>query len=108
QKGCHARPSLAESGLRRAAVLQSRNQRELARRHRSDCSRSSRAAPPPDNRRERRLSTSPQGGGEKGWPAPTERRAPDRMTTLLSLSGISKTFDNGVEAIACLDLNVAE
>src|ERR1700760_424923 len=30
------------------------------------------------------------------------------MTTLLSLSGISKTFDNGVEAIALLDLNVAE
>src|SRR6185503_11336982 len=30
------------------------------------------------------------------------------MTTLLSLSGISKTFDNGVEAIALLDLDVAE
>jgi len=30
------------------------------------------------------------------------------MTTLLSLSGISKTFDNGVEAIARLDLDVAE
>jgi NitT/TauT family transport system ATP-binding protein len=29
------------------------------------------------------------------------------MTTLLSLSGISKTFDNGVEAIARLDLDVA-
>ena len=30
------------------------------------------------------------------------------MTTLLSLSGISKTFDNGVEAIARLDLDVGE
>ena len=30
------------------------------------------------------------------------------MTTLLSLSGISKTFDNGVEAISLLDLDVAE
>jgi len=30
------------------------------------------------------------------------------VTTLLSLSGISKTFDNGVEAIARLDLDVAE
>src|SRR5215831_19629632 len=30
------------------------------------------------------------------------------MTTLLSLSGITKTFDNGVEAIALLDLDVAE
>ena len=30
------------------------------------------------------------------------------MTTLLSLSGIAKTFDNGVEAIALLDLDVAE
>jgi len=30
------------------------------------------------------------------------------MTILLSLSGISKTFDNGVEAIARLDLDVAE
>jgi NitT/TauT family transport system ATP-binding protein len=29
------------------------------------------------------------------------------MTTLLSLSGIAKTFDNGVEAIARLDLDVA-
>jgi len=29
------------------------------------------------------------------------------MTTLLSLSGISKTFDNGVEAIALLDLTLA-
>src|ERR1700733_4889356 len=30
-----------------------------------------------------------------------------RLTTLLSLSGISKTFDNGVEAIARLDLTLA-
>jgi NitT/TauT family transport system ATP-binding protein len=30
------------------------------------------------------------------------------MTTLLSLSAITKTFDNGVEAIARLDLDVAE
>ena len=29
------------------------------------------------------------------------------MTTLLSLSSISKTFDNGVEAIARLDRNAA-
>jgi NitT/TauT family transport system ATP-binding protein len=29
------------------------------------------------------------------------------MTTLLSLTGIAKTFDNGVEAVALLDLDVA-
>src|SRR6185437_1588908 len=30
------------------------------------------------------------------------------MTTLLSLSAISKTFDNGLEAIARIDLDVAQ